>query len=348
MSPTKTRSFFKGIFKTTPEVRHYGEAPEPVAITPGESHLVLHHGKRVRFRPFRDLADHATGWALSTTHPFKLRKDQDFTCRLTWLTETTSDEETLNPSRIGFEILADIQSYLKREDQPALLIDDLAHLVTVNGLEDTADFLQAVLDTISVCEATLIVNLDPDLVDPETITRIRTGFDSVIEAGVPRDHHMPERIRFAHSYAFEGSQPEEAFQLAQASGRPLLILSSTYPDKLRRRHDLGDTRIIWLTTTKKGDTPILIPERLGFEIQETLASYLRMVEGGLVVIDGIDVLLAANDSGKLDDFLKTITDLVAENGCSLIVTIPTGRIENQHRRLIESRCDFINQAGSLL
>jgi len=98
-----------------------------------------------------------------------------------------------------------------------------------------------------------------------------------------------------------------------------LIVSTTYPDEIRKRYYLSKTPIIWLTNSIESKTNISIGE---IEIlNNTINSFLDRAVNPSVVIDGIKELVVENGSKKVTDFINALTTKASETGAIILFSV---------------------------
>ena len=97
-----------------------------------------------------------------------------------------------------------------------------------------------------------------------------------------------------------------------------LCFTRTYPKNLRKQYDLGDANVVWLSRdVEKGG---LMPTNLDL-ITNEVDKFLRANEGGrrIVLIDGLEYLIAQNGFGKVLKLLTHLKDTMGvHNGVMLI------------------------------
>ncbi|MEW5936491.1 MAG: DUF835 domain-containing protein [Candidatus Thermoplasmatota archaeon] len=102
-----------------------------------------------------------------------------------------------------------------------------------------------------------------------------------------------------------------------------LCITTTFPDKVRKEHDLGNTEVIWLSDTS-GDAKILNPKRLEFETMRTIGNFVKGRKDAVLMLDGFEYLVVENGFDKVLKFIKKINDLCSVNQATFIVPMGSG------------------------
>lgn len=144
------------------------------------------------------------------------------------------------------------------------------------------------------------------------------------------------------SYLVKAKKPDRAFELYNQLAHPGLCLTTTYPDKLRKRYNIA-TQIYWLSESEGEDT--LYPTRLRFELTNTIFEFVKSNTGSVVIIDGIEYLILENGFDRVLEFLKSVGDAMMENVAILLVPVDTESLSRKElsllSRSIEELPEFI-------
>lgn len=152
-------------------------------ITSGMNNLVLTSDIKWCYEKFKELMSKgAKGLCISTTQPAKLRiRYKVREASLYWLTDSSSEKDTLNPRRIEFEVTKTLLEFMKTNKGGVMFIDGLEYLIMENGFERVTRFIKKIGDSASKGEHTLIILLNPSALAPDPLTIMKKNFDEVIE-----------------------------------------------------------------------------------------------------------------------------------------------------------------------
>ena len=98
-----------------------------------------------------------------------------------------------------------------------------------------------------------------------------------------------------------------------------LIVSTTYPDEIRKRYYLQKTPIIWLTNSPESKSSLSIGE---IEIlNNTLDSFLDKAINPSIVLDGVKELIIENGSKKVTKFFDSLTEKAIQTKATILFSI---------------------------
>jgi hypothetical protein len=162
------------IGKISPEVKR--------ALMQGYSYMIKESTSIWSFGVFKNgIATKVPGLCLTSTYPKKIREIYGLgDAPIYWLSEATGTEEkSLNPRRLEFEITRTISDFVKNKNGALVLIDGLEYLLLVNGFEKIINFIKSISDIISQNKAILIVPVNPEALDKKELTILERAFDKV-------------------------------------------------------------------------------------------------------------------------------------------------------------------------
>jgi hypothetical protein len=141
---------------------------------------------------------------------------------------------------------------------------------------------------------------------------------------------MLEKVEAGYNYLVVDNTPKLAFQMfvsALKQGAKGLSISTTFPDKLRKEHDMSQADVIWLTDTSVSDQKTLNPHRLEFEMMRMYSSFVKNNPSSAVILDGFEYLVVENGFDKVFKFIKKVNDLSSVNNATMFVPIGTTSLE---------------------
>jgi len=121
---------------------------------------------------------------------------------------------------------------------------------------------------------------------------------------------------------------------------PTLCLSTRPEDKLRKEYNLGETEIYWITTMGTGEF-IVDPKRLDFEIMRAISKFMKDNEEGIILIDGVEYLIAENGFDATSAFLKKINDMASVNNITLLIPVNPSIIEKDKLSALRREYDRV-------
>jgi hypothetical protein len=153
-------------------------------VKPGYNYLVVDSEPIVAYSMFVSIIKKGySGLVISTTFPEKLKKEYDMSkCEIIWLTDTSvSNQKTLNPHRLEFEMMRMYSGFIKGNQKSAVILDGFEYLVVENGFDKVYKFIKKVNDLSSVHQATLVVPIGPSSLEPDQLGTLKKEFDEVVD-----------------------------------------------------------------------------------------------------------------------------------------------------------------------
>ena len=92
----------------------------------GASYLFLGPEKETPFSAFRGRVIDTPGLVITTEHPRKIR-EKFYLAKtpILWLTNVSTDEKVLDPSRLDFEVIYTISSFMHENESTVVLLDGI-------------------------------------------------------------------------------------------------------------------------------------------------------------------------------------------------------------------------------
>lgn len=321
--------------------RAFGEVESRQRLEPGFSYLLVEKGTYYSYEIFRGMVSTTPGLAITTFYPQKFREEYALEkTPIIWLTDTETEEKTLEPSRLDFEISYTLTSFMKENEKTVVLIDDVKYLAMVNGFQKTLEFLKSLSDVASMSNSTIIAPITPELFDEGEYTQLEGLFDKAVTMPGRTEDKEGKGLKRGYSYIVKEARPSRTYSMVKGTKQPFLCLTKTYPEKVRKLHGLEGGSFYWLTSGG-GEERNLDPSRLQFEVTHTVIEYIKANRGGLVIIDGADQLIAATGFDQLADFFKVVVDLASVNNVTVLVPVPPKGLEPVQMAILEKRFDFV-------
>ncbi len=125
------------------------------------------------------------GLCITTVYPKKLKKmyGLDEKAKIYWLSDSSNEPDTLVPTRLDFEITRVINKFIKDNEESILLLDGFAYLTLENEYDKVRKFVKRTNDLASVNNGTIIVVVNPQSFNKETVTTLSRDFDKVGDVG---------------------------------------------------------------------------------------------------------------------------------------------------------------------
>jgi hypothetical protein len=171
---------------------------------------------------------------------------------------------------------------------------------------------------------------------------VRREFDRRTE-GTWEAGTVPEGITLERSYTYliRERKSELSFALfvrALNEGFKGLFITRSYPEHIKKRYDLGDTPILWLSNVNMDCT--LRPKDLE-ELSMKLDKFLLSAEKGVILLDGIEYLITSNDFSMVLKFVQGLRDEVTLKNALLLIPVSPNTLEPHKLKQLEEEADVV-------
>ena len=119
-----------------------------------------------------------------------------------------------------------------------------------------------------------------------------------------------------------------------------LVISTTYPEKLKREISIENVELYWLTDTSS-DFKTLDPKRLDFEIMRAVSNFVKKSDGGVILLDGLEYLSVENGFEVSLKFMKKVNDLCSINDATLVVPITPLSLAQDQLSMLKKEFDRV-------
>jgi hypothetical protein len=119
-----------------------------------------------------------------------------------------------------------------------------------------------------------------------------------------------------------------------------LVISTTYPEKLKKEMSVENVELYWLTDTSS-DFKTLDPKRLDFEIMRAISNFVKKAEGGVILLDGLEYLAVENGFEVSLKFIKKVNDLCSINDATLVVPITPLSLSQDQLSMLKKEFDRV-------
>lgn len=138
----------------------------------------------------------------------------------------------------------------------------------------------------------------------------------------------------------------EIFRDTIATGVPGLLITNSFPDKVRKAHGLEDADIHWLSDSGDKTLSILSPKRLDFEITRTISKFIKenKEKGCVLMLDGFEYLVLENKFEKILKFVKKINDMAAMSNSTILVPVNLEAFKKEQATILKKEFDRVEMA----
>jgi len=314
-------------------------------IEPGDVVLVVSPDGRKGFETFRFLATKMPGLCITTKHPRSVRSEFQFTkLPVLWISEITTKENAIEPTKLEFEISYHIFAFLKEAENRVVYLDDIDYIAAVNGFKNMHEFLKSVADEAASKNSVLIFSTTIEPYDAAQQSTLHSIATKELRQKESKKRRKRTEFSVAEGNAFlvevYSEQREEI--KSKISGYKVLGVSAHFPKKfIVGFPNPGDVESIWITETT-GHEKAISSRRMEFEVSQRIISFIKEHrEKALVYIDAIPTFLITNEFLSVLKFIKDIVDIAHEYNAKVVFEVPPNLFNPKEKALVERRMDFV-------
>ena len=154
-----------------------------------------------------------------------------------------------------------------------------------------------------------------------------------------------EEVKSGRNYMVIDHDPGSAYSMARAMGlsdRPVLVLTSNFPGKIRGEYDLGDNIEVKWFSDSTTDIDNVNPRDIEGDVMEISSTFLMTTKRSGLVVDGLDMLIRENDFETALAFLKRLNDLAAIHGATIILALDMSSVTADQFKAVSDEFDEIH------
>ena len=166
------------------------------------------------------------------------------------------------------------------------------------------------------------------------------------------EEYRPAKIEFTvdagHNNLVESSDSSYAFNAFRniVSDTPGLCITTTFPEKIRRKYGLEKTPIVWISKTSLGEMTFK-PSDLNFEISQTATKFMRDNPRTSVIFDDLEYLVEIAGFDDVIRFVKILTDVGSASNSTVVVPLDPNAIDERELFVIKGSFDSIRDVTHL-
>jgi len=175
-------------------------------------------------------------------------------------------------------------------------------------------------------------------------TFLYSGSDDAYSIQCTKCGAFQEEIKPGRNYLVVDDDPRNAFMMIRAialSGRPAMVLTASFPGKIRSDYDLGEIPVKWLSDSTT-DIDNVNPKDLDGDVMEIVSTFLMTTKNAGVLVDGIETLIEMNGFEKALGFVKRLNDLAAIHGSAIILSLNKKALPEEQFKAINEEFDEIH------
>ncbi|MBU7029720.1 MAG: PAS domain S-box protein [Theionarchaea archaeon] len=146
---------------------------------------------------------------------------------------------------------------------------------------------------------------------------------------------LKHRLDPAECYIVPEKRPEKSVEIfcdLTTHGIPGFVISRMYPEKLRRKHNLVKTPMLWLSRSEKGDA--ISPDDLP-KLKYIIGDFTRKSTDSVILLDGAEYLMTQTSFITVLKFLQELKDMITLNNSRLIIPLHKDTIPLKEYSILE-------------
>ncbi|MBU7023517.1 MAG: DUF835 domain-containing protein [Theionarchaea archaeon] len=155
-----------------------------------------------------------------------------------------------------------------------------------------------------------------------------------------------ESLRFTDdlgaSYIVKTKDTKKGFEayekIRERQSSPGMVISRTFPDKIRQKYGMDDDIFLWLSREKtEGSIDPSDLEKLEYFVQEFVSENERAV----VLLDGIEYIALQNTFESTLKFLQSLNDRIILSRATLIIPLNPVVLDKKQLSLLERELEIL-------
>ena len=176
-------------------------------------------------------------------------------------------------------------------------------------------------------------------------TFLYSGMEDEYSIQCTRCGAFQDEVKSGRNYMIIDTEPGNAYSMARAMGlsdRPVMVLTSNFPGKIRGDYDLGENIEVKWFSESSTDIDNINPHDLDGDVMEIASTFLSTTKRSGLVVDGLDLLIRENGFESALAFIKRLNDLAMIHGATIILALDKGSVPEDQFKAISDEFDEIH------
>ena len=147
----------------------------------------------------------------------------------------------------------------------------------------------------------------------------------------------------AECYIVLEVKPEKSFEIFYdlvTHGVPGFVVSRIHPEKIKRKYKFSRTPLMWLTRSEIENS--LSPDDLS-KLSFVVEDFTRKSEESVILLDGIEYLIAQNGFETMLKYLHELKDIVVSGNSRLIIPLHKDTLSREEYSALERECAILEK-----
>ncbi len=165
------------------------------------------------------------------------------------------------------------------------------------------------------------------------IDRTRILLEPVAEKSL--DTELKYKLSSSESYIVTEIKPEKSFEMfvdLVTHGIPGFVISREYPEKIKRKHKLEKTPIVWLS---KSQVRVVVDPNDLSKLMYMLEDFTKKSAESVILLDGLEYLITQNSFEAMLKYLHDLKDMVVLNSSLLIIPLHKEALSTREFSILE-------------
>jgi hypothetical protein len=139
------------------------------------------------------------------------------------------------------------------------------------------------------------------------------------------------------TYLIKEPKPDDSLKIFASlvkHGARGFCITRVHPKRIRKRFDLGETPILWITTSEVADEKCVHPSDLA-KLNMAINDMLRNAENLAILLEGVEYLVTYNGFDSILRFVQVINDRIMVTNSRFIMTLDPATLDSSSLHILE-------------
>jgi len=139
------------------------------------------------------------------------------------------------------------------------------------------------------------------------------------------------------TYLIKEPKPDDSLKIFASlvkHGARGFCITRVHPKRIRKRFELGETPILWITTSEVADEKCVHPSDLA-KLNMAINDMLRNHENLVILLEGIEYLVTYNGFDSILRFVQVINDRIMVTNSRFIMTLDPATLDSSSLHILE-------------
>ena len=123
------------------------------------------------------------------------------------------------------------------------------------------------------------------------------------------------------------------------AGMKGLFITRSNPNHVRKKHDLGDTKVCWLTGVRAGGEIMSVSGLQ--ELSILISNFIDENPHSVILLDGVEYLISNNDFQIVLRLMQQLRDKVSTSESKMIIPVNPEALDGKQLTLLQRECHLI-------